>query len=229
MDNAMGYLMELVQSGKINVVGEGVALLHATGQSISEDSLTNLLQSEGAFSPKDEQGIPVVVQLVKDFDSFDPLLKKLFLTPPGEGYKNPLLKKLPKYTKDTVRLAIRQYGIFLFLSIGSSMRKKFKQTTEKIDEALGSGKSSGGSLKKEVVALLNSTAKRDAFDPVLHAGLLAYARNPHVTPERVKKYLWTVFVDDTPKDRLEKVSALINDTTIEEIVKQELAELKKLG
>ena len=43
MDNAMGYLMELVQSGKINVVGEGVALLHATGQSISEDSLTNLI------------------------------------------------------------------------------------------------------------------------------------------------------------------------------------------
>jgi ribosomal protein L12E/L44/L45/RPP1/RPP2 len=223
----MGYIMSIIQEGKVDPFAEGIALLHAMGMKVDEVSLTKVVESSGEKNSTGEKRATAVVIGLYNEMGFDPSVTKI-LAPAKKGYTNPLATKAPEYSDESLKIGVNQYSMFIMLGMAASAFKQFKAMIEAMEKSMGPGKETSEMMKPPIVDFLNKYGVREAFDPYMHATILCYGFKKEVSPANVAPILVTLGVKTDPK-RLEKTCALVSKANMPELVKSQIAYLKALG
>ena len=237
MDDAqvMGYLASVIQEGKVDIVAESIALLHAFGKPIEEKSVWQLHKLSAGTDPGEEMKLVIktAIEIYKSLPEINPYFEELMLKQPKKGYVNPLMKKAPAYTSETMKTAVVQYDLMLAFANMVMMFRMFKQVAKELQTAMGGkGKETVKQAPAESLKWMNKFAARETFDPYLHAGLFWYAMNGKVkTPVGAKlicELLKDLGVKKPDAKRAGKAFELINKSEIPEMVKKQMADLEKI-
>ncbi|MFH2107020.1 MAG: hypothetical protein ABII22_07210 [Candidatus Micrarchaeota archaeon] len=224
----MGYIMGIIQEGKVDPFAEGLALLHAMGMKVDESSLINLMESSAGqkASSGEKKAAAAVIGLYNEM-GFDDNIKKV-LAPAKKGYKNPLAAKAPEYNDESLKIGVDQYSMFIMLGMAASAFKQFKAMIEAMEKSMGPGKETSPPMKKPIIDFLNKYGVRESFDPYMHATILCYGLKKEISPANVVPVLDSLGVKADPK-RLEKTCELVSKADMPELVKAQIAYLKALG